>query len=318
MKRIGDYEIERETESGYEARHVVLPRRVQLTVMHPTFVGLKPVAVRMMREACILEALRHPGVPRVYEVGVIADGRSQRPWVASELVEGTSLGDSLFDGDLVAVDELIDIIRQVADVLAHAHARNVAHRGIRAEAILRCDLRGHPICVINWSEARVPDATDDTDRAFADDMFALGLVADLAIASRAGVPAALTALVDDMLAPNPMSRPSAADVVTRCRAIRDTLEAKLEVDLDLDVEDLLDVRPAVRVEQWRDTDTTAARRALHRQTTPPPIPVSRARLRWTPATGIDPSVIAAARSSVRGTQTAEALAAIGPLPPRRS
>src|ERR1051325_2986117 len=103
--RIGDYVVERDAGDGYEAVHVLLPRRVRLEVMHPTFVGLKPVAVRMMREACILEALRHPGVPRIFEVGLMNDQRTfmsaqsgpegsmtrGRPWVASELVEGEAL-----------------------------------------------------------------------------------------------------------------------------------------------------------------------------------------------------------------------------------
>src|ERR1043165_7458531 len=89
--RIGDYVVEREAGDGYEAVHVLLPRRVRLEVMHPTFVGLKPVAVRMMREACILEALRHPGVPRIFEVGLMNDQRTNRPWVASELVDGESV-----------------------------------------------------------------------------------------------------------------------------------------------------------------------------------------------------------------------------------
>ena len=80
--RIGDYVIDRDLDDGYMATHVLLPRRVRLDVMHPTFAGLRPVAVRMMREACILEALRHAGVPRVFEVGVIAEAQTSRPWIA--------------------------------------------------------------------------------------------------------------------------------------------------------------------------------------------------------------------------------------------
>src|ERR1051325_9459 len=115
--RIGDYVVERDAGDGYEAVHVLLPRRVRLEVMHPTFVGLKPVAVRMMREACILEALRHPGVPRVFEVGLMNDSRTNRPWVASELVEGELLAER---GVLDAVS-VLELIRDIADVLSHAH-----------------------------------------------------------------------------------------------------------------------------------------------------------------------------------------------------
>jgi tRNA A-37 threonylcarbamoyl transferase component Bud32 len=257
--RVGDYVIEMRSPTGteralddvYHATHVLLPRRVQLSVMHPTFVGLRPVAVRMMREACILEALRHPGVPRVYEVGVLADQRTQRPWVASELVDGAPL-----DPASLPVRELLGVLRDVSDVLAHAHARGVAHRGIRPHAIVRGDgSRGFALCVINWGEARVHDARDDSDRACADDVFALGLVADLALGHRAGLPAKLVALVDDMLAPNPMSRPTAVSVRERVVQLLAHLDGPAEVIV-------------------LDDDARI------------PAPPVRGRVRWTPPLGV--------------------------------
>lgn len=277
--RIGDYVIDRdEGGDGYQATHVLLPRRVRLCVMHPTFVGLRPVAVRMMREACILDALRHPGVPRIYEVGVISDQRTQQPWIASELVEGESLAETLLDGGYVPVVELLAILREAGEVLAHAHARNVAHRGVRPEAIVRGDgSRGFPLCLVNWCDARVPEASEDSDRAFADDVFALGLVADLVLASRVGLPSKILALVDDMLAPNPMSRPAAGEVATRAKAILDRLEAPMA----LAAADMLEERPML-VHLTRPTP--APRRAA--RPTPPPMPVAKPRLRWTPALGV--------------------------------
>lgn len=267
--RIGDYVIEKEDDDGYQATHVLLPRRVRLNVMHPTFVGLRPVAVRMMREACILEALRHPGVPRVYEVGVLADERTQRPWVASELVEGETLATTFVLG-YIPVVEVLAVVRDVADILAHAHSRNVVHRGVRPEAIIRGDgSRGYPLCLVNWTDARVPDASEDADRAFADDVFALGLVADLVLSTRTGLPAKVLALVNDMLAPNPMSRPTAADIAARAKAMLEALEAPPEPITDDEVIELSRLRPG------RSTKPT------------PPPPVARPRLRWTPALGVE-------------------------------
>lgn len=275
--RIGDYVIEREDGDGYVATHVLLPRRVRLSVMHPTFVGLRPVAVRMMREACILEALRHPGVPRVYEVGVLADQRTQRPWIASELVEGESLAETMLLGGYISVVELLAVLRETGEVLAYAHARNVAHRGVRPDAIVRGDgSRGFPLCLVNWGEARVPDASEDTDRAFADDVFALGLVADLVLATRTGVMRKVLALVEDMLAPNPMSRPTAAEVASRAKAMLDALEAPVEP-----IDDVIEEK-VVLVDISRPRPT------------PPPIPVARPRLRWTPALGVESPPPAAA------------------------
>ncbi len=67
--RVGDYQIEREvayeeTAVVYLATHVVLPRKTYLKIAHP---GSRSAAVHLLREACILEALSHAGIPRVHE-----------------------------------------------------------------------------------------------------------------------------------------------------------------------------------------------------------------------------------------------------------
>src|SRR4051794_18759185 len=115
--RIGDYRVERELRSDdtgiiYEALHLVLPRRAALKVTHPSSLYIRSVAVQMMREACVLEALSHPGVPRIYECGMLAD---KRPWVARELIEGTTLADLMKAGSMPMVD-LVVMLRSVAEI----------------------------------------------------------------------------------------------------------------------------------------------------------------------------------------------------------
>ena len=117
--RIGDYRVEREVRSEetgvvYEAVHLVLPRRVFIKVMHPGQMWLRSMAVQMLREACILEALSHAGIPRIYECGVLAD---RRPWVALEHFDGATLADAMNEGPL-GVSELVVAIRAIAEILA--------------------------------------------------------------------------------------------------------------------------------------------------------------------------------------------------------
>jgi serine/threonine-protein kinase len=246
--RIGDYVIEHElpttgASSVYAARHAVLPRRVLLKAVPPHLVERRPLAVQMMREACILEALRHPGVPRVYECGTI-EGRS---WIALELVTGENLERELETTKRLPASDVIALIANVAEVLAHAHARGVVHRDITPATIRRGDgRRGFPVCVTDWSEARIhdtsaPDAAQQlhyyrapeviscTSCDAPADVFALGVVAYEALTGQlpalpiprrwTTAPAALTRLIDHMLAMDPTCRPSAVDVCDEAHAL---------------------------------------------------------------------------------------------------
>ena len=91
--RIGDYEVRQTSVVAgmvrYEATHIVLPRRAVIEILDPA--TPRTFAVRMLRHACILEALHHPGIPRVFECGML-DGR---PWVAYERIDGPTLESDL-------------------------------------------------------------------------------------------------------------------------------------------------------------------------------------------------------------------------------
>lgn len=252
FERIGEYRIERlvtrtATCIEYRGEHLVLPRRAVLKVMAP---NVAPLPV--LREACMLEALHHPGVVRVYESGLLAD---RRPWFARELVEGITVASSLAPGAIDRVD-VIALLRDLAEVLAHAHHRGIVHANLRPDKIMLTGrARGYPVCITDWSDARAHDATAAPhtpsvaswyytapevacgeaidDRA---DVFSLGVIAyrlltgvlpfEGQIATTEDgttqhaptelrcpdAPRELTNMVDQMLAPDRWDRPSASEV----------------------------------------------------------------------------------------------------------
>lgn len=164
--RVGNYRIERElgpTGSGVLllARHLVLPRRAILKVVHAAFAAVQPFVVQTLREACILEAIAHPGVPVVYESGVLPE---RRPWFAFERIGGPTLEELLAPGSLAPV-EVAALIRDLADILEHAHRRGVIHRGLRPDRIIITADRRYPLCVPDWSEAIAHDATTHVPQA---------------------------------------------------------------------------------------------------------------------------------------------------------
>lgn len=223
--RIGNYRIERalgQTSTGalYQVVHVVLPRRAVLKVT-----SRGPFAKHVLREACILEALRHPGAPQVYESGLLPD---RRPWFCAEQIDGVTLVERVVQGPLGSLETAL-LVRDIAAVLEHAQRRGVAHRGLRPERIVLTPRRRFPICIPDWSDAR-GDAVDD--RA---DIYALGAIAFLALTgaplsgrvstaeAAPGAPPELTSMIDQMLS---IDRPSAAEV----RGDLDWLAAALSSD----------------------------------------------------------------------------------------
>jgi serine/threonine protein kinase len=221
--RIGDYCIDRKVgDAAYEATHILLPRRVRLDLLESTRDSSHPDAVKMMRQACIVETLRHAGVPRVFDVGVLVGPHTQRPWVATELLDGVPLSAT---SQRLATADVVTIVRDVAEILAYAHRRSVAHRNVCANAIVvDYHLR---VTLTQWGDARIADATD-AERGFASDVHALAVVA---LRLLVGVtPPRLAWLLQDMVAPDPINRPIAAEVASRAKLILEGGHDDLFVD----------------------------------------------------------------------------------------
>jgi serine/threonine-protein kinase len=160
--RIGNYRIEKvlwrdELCTAYAAIHLVLPREAAIEVSNPA--AGRAGALHMLREACLLDALRHPGMLRIYESGVIDAGTpASRPWFARERVSGPTMASVLRPGALDRADA-VALLRDLAAVLEHAHRRGVTHCGLIPSRVLLTDRsRGYPLCLADWSCARTHDA----------------------------------------------------------------------------------------------------------------------------------------------------------------
>ncbi|MGE0402135.1 MAG: protein kinase [Kofleriaceae bacterium] len=223
--RVGDYEVSEELgaeEAGsfFFGEHVLLPRKAAIKIMHAGPSYNKTTAVAMLREACLVEALSHPGIPRVYECGVLPD---KRPWTAFELVEGGSVATQIAETPM-AVADVVVLVRDVADVLDHIHRRGIVHRAITSEAIIPTPYRRFPIFVRHWGEA----CTLDSAGAHADprdDVRALGVVASKALAGTMP-PLDVARLIDLMMASDVERRPTSADLREKAAWLANTLEIK--------------------------------------------------------------------------------------------
>jgi serine/threonine-protein kinase len=153
----GRYTLEREIGSGgmatvYLAEDVKHHRKVALKVMRPELAASMG-ATRFLREIETAAQLQHPHILPLHDSGE-ADGFL---YFVMPYVEGESLRTRLARGGELPVGEAVRVLRDVADALAHAHARGVVHRDIKPDNVL---LSGRHALVTDFGVAKaVSEAT---------------------------------------------------------------------------------------------------------------------------------------------------------------
>jgi len=129
--RLGQYEILECIGRGgmgtvYRARHVNLDIVMALKVLSPRFAADPGFVARFEREARAAAALSHPNIVRVSDAG---EDRGLH-YIVMELVDGVTLSDVLARQEKIDVSSAVDIVRQIADALAHAEEHQIVHRDI--------------------------------------------------------------------------------------------------------------------------------------------------------------------------------------------
>jgi len=105
-------------------------RQVALKVMRG---GMDEHLVRhFLDERQILASLDHPGIARMLDGGVTADGL---PWFAMEYVEGTAIT-RYCDEHTLTIAERLDLFCRVCDAVAFAHRNLIVHRDLKPSNIL--------------------------------------------------------------------------------------------------------------------------------------------------------------------------------------
>ncbi|MCX7806071.1 MAG: serine/threonine protein kinase, partial [Planctomycetota bacterium] len=118
--------------SVYKARQPMLDRLVAIKILPPKLAKDAEYIARFFREARAAGKLSHPNIVAGIDVGE-ADGYY---YFAMEYVEGEPLSAVLKREGRLPERRAVEIARQVAEGLRHAHEHDIIHRDIKPENIL--------------------------------------------------------------------------------------------------------------------------------------------------------------------------------------
>ena len=116
----------------YLANDTILDRKVAIKVLRGDLSNDEKFIRRFKREALSVSNLSHPNIVEVYDVGE-EDGNY---YIVMEYSEGKTLKQLLQKRGALTLNEVIDIMTQLTDGLAHAHEAYIIHRDIKPQNIM--------------------------------------------------------------------------------------------------------------------------------------------------------------------------------------
>jgi serine/threonine protein kinase len=116
----------------YKAEDSLLCRAVAVKILRPQYASDAEFVERFHHEAKAAASLSHPNVVNIFDVGKEDD----IDYIVMEYIPGDNLKDLIKRNAPMPFDQALDITRQIAEALHHAHQRNIIHRDIKPHNIL--------------------------------------------------------------------------------------------------------------------------------------------------------------------------------------
>jgi serine/threonine protein kinase len=119
----------------FEAEHTVTGAKVALKLLRPSVLGNPRAHARLMREARLLGAVRHPNVVMIHDAG---ECERYGPFLSLEMIDGRPLDGVLVARRTLPVAQSVALVVQLCEALDHAHSRGVIHRDVKPANVLVC------------------------------------------------------------------------------------------------------------------------------------------------------------------------------------
>lgn len=158
--RVGDWCIDGKIGQGgmgtvHAATHPVIGKRAAIKVVNAELCRSPGTAERFVQEARVVNQICHPSIVDIFDLGQLPDGR---PFLVMELLRGQTLAARLEQGRMGALDG-IEVLLQIADAMAAAHAHGVVHRDLKPENVYLTEGPGGAtvVKIVDWGIAKLRD-----------------------------------------------------------------------------------------------------------------------------------------------------------------
>ena len=119
----------------YLAKDTFLDRKVAVKVLRGDLATDEKFVRRFQREAYAASTLSHPNIVEMYDVG--EDNGTY--YIVMEYIEGRTLKQLLKKRGSLTAPEVVDIMLQLTDGIAHAHDMYIIHRDLKPQNIMISD-----------------------------------------------------------------------------------------------------------------------------------------------------------------------------------
>ena len=213
--------------SDVYAGHLPDGQQAAVKIFRGGGVDRESIKQRLERERDIVRSLMTSGIARLLDSDLEADV----PWIASELIDGPTLRESVTSDGVMLEEEALGLIQSLATTLIELHSRGVAHRDITPNNVI-IGPKG-PV-LIDFGSARTdlgdgntrshllegtlgyvsPEADRGEEVGRAADIYALARLAEFCIGGNDEDRIELPGPLAEALSSNPEDRPSAAAIAS--------------------------------------------------------------------------------------------------------
>ncbi len=131
-------------------------------ILLPTWRSIEPIRTQFLADAPRYAALDHPGITPILDYGEADYQGDASLFLSMGLARGQTIERILFEEERISGDMAIQIVLQVIEALAYAHAQGIVHGDLKASHIILSDREAElSVKILDFDLARV--AADESD-----------------------------------------------------------------------------------------------------------------------------------------------------------